>query len=86
MVPLEKWRRSQFPRVSYARLARELGVASAETVRRYCLPFDDPNHRHPQAPTVYQIFRVTAGAIEPNDLFPLEAWHRQLERQKGEAA
>lgn len=45
-----------------------LGV-SAETVRRYCLPFGNPARRVPRPSVIDRIILWTSGAIGPADFY-----------------
>jgi hypothetical protein len=49
--------------------ARELHV-SPYTIRRYCLPFGDPERRIPRPEIIERITVWTAGAITANDFYP----------------
>jgi hypothetical protein len=42
-----------------------------ETVRRYCLPADNPKFQVPRRQQMREIFLDTAGAVAPNDFYDL---------------
>lgn len=52
---------------------------SGEGVRLWCLPFDDPNRRQPEAQWIERIAVVTAGAITAADFYPAHISGRPAE-------
>ena len=47
-------------------------------VWHWTLPLDDPDFVVPRGETLAAIFLLTAGAIEPNHFYGVEAWRRLL--------
>lgn len=62
--------------IDYTAAGRELRC-SRETVRRYCLPFNDPDRRFPNKVLLPRIIELTTGEITGHDfLEPVEPVER----------
>lgn len=60
------------------------GRVSRAAVERWCLPIGHHRRRVPRESELRLIFLESAGEVEPNDFYPLEAWRAEL-KKKGRA-
>ena len=63
MTTLDAWRIAR--KLTYRTLGEKLGV-SMEAARRYC-----NGERIPSRPVMIEIYRLTAGAVQPNAFYDL---------------
>jgi hypothetical protein len=69
-APRPKLARWLFDRdLDYGAAGERLGV-TGETVRRWCMRFDDERRTVPGRPVLDKIFQWTAGAVTPADFWP----------------
>ncbi len=74
--PRPKFARWIFDRgLDYRVLAGPLR-SSHETIRRICLPFDDPGRRVPQRALMERIIELTEGEIAPGDFYEVRSVRR----------
>ncbi len=64
---LEHWLRAR--KLDYVAAAKLIGC-SRETIRRYCLPFSDPQRRFPNKGLLPRIQAATGGEITGHDFIP----------------
>ena len=60
--------------LSYARLAKLIGVSHATVARRYCLPKEHKDHMIPKLKFMIAIMTVSGGAVTPNDFYAEQKW------------
>lgn len=66
-MTLESYRKSKS--LSYADLARLLGVSHATMVRRWCRPFGAEDKVIPTVRYMERIINLTHGSVTPNDFY-----------------
>jgi hypothetical protein len=67
LLALWMWERGLKPKDGEAPLRK-----SYETIRRYCLPYTDPNRQVPDPETMELIVRWTGGEVTPPTFYPPE--------------
>ena len=54
----------------FAAFGRRIGVKSPETVRRYCLPPEHKDYRHPRPAIMARIDDESGGEVPPESFYP----------------